>query len=152
MSADPLREQLDACCGRESEPLVARDPVNQPMIRHWCDAVGDRNPCYTDPAFAAKSVHGGIVAPPTMLQAWTMPGLAPPESLGARRSDLARLSRQIAALETRVLDLQEELSQSRKAPKQEPSSKSAAPEKETPTTVARSRKSAAQNQKGRTKR
>ena len=45
------------------------------MIRHWCDAVGDANPIYTDPAAAAASAHGGIVAPPTMLQAWIMPGL-----------------------------------------------------------------------------
>jgi len=93
MTPEELREQLDAHCGREGEPLVARDPVNQPMIRHWCDAVGDRNPCYTDPDFASKSVHGGIVAPPTMLQAWTMPGLAPPESLMPRRSDLAGVLR-----------------------------------------------------------
>jgi uncharacterized OB-fold protein len=41
--------------------------------------VGDRNPVYTDPGFAARSSHGGIVAPPTMLQAWTMPGYRPPE-------------------------------------------------------------------------
>src|SRR5262245_39139999 len=59
-------------------PSTGRDPVNQPMIRHWCDAVGDRNPVYTDPEFAASSVHGGIVAPPTMLQAWIMLGLVPP--------------------------------------------------------------------------
>jgi acyl dehydratase len=61
---------------------VARDPVNQPMIRHWCDAMSDHNPVYTDPDFAAKSIHGGIVAPPAMLQAWTMPGLP-----GRRASD-----------------------------------------------------------------
>ncbi len=52
-----------------------RDPVNVPMINHWCDAIGDLNPVYTDREAAANSVHGGIVAPPTMLQAWSMPGL-----------------------------------------------------------------------------
>ena len=88
MSPEELRARLDALCGREGEPLVSRDPVNQPMIRHWCDAVGDRNPCYTDPDFAEKSVHGAIVAPPTMLQAWTMPGLAPPGEGPPRASDL----------------------------------------------------------------
>ncbi|MEY2566858.1 MAG: 3-oxo-4,17-pregnadiene-20-carboxyl-CoA hydratase alpha subunit [Actinomycetota bacterium] len=62
------------------EPMPARDAVNQAMIRHWCDAIGDANPVYTDPAAAATSVHGGIVAPPTMLQAWTMRGLNPPPS------------------------------------------------------------------------
>lgn len=59
------------------EPTLARDPVNLAMIRHWCDAVDDRNPVYTDPDFARRSLHGGIVAPPTMLQAWTMRGLRP---------------------------------------------------------------------------
>jgi acyl dehydratase len=54
---------------------VARDAVNTAMIRHWCDAMTDANPVYTDPDFAAKSIHGGIVAPPAMLNAWTMPGL-----------------------------------------------------------------------------
>jgi acyl dehydratase len=45
------------------------------MIRHWCDAMSDANPVYTDTAFAARSVHGALVAPPAMLNAWTMPGL-----------------------------------------------------------------------------
>ena len=48
------------------------DPVNVPMIRHWVEAMGDKNPVYTDEAAAAASLHGGIVAPPTMLQAWVM--------------------------------------------------------------------------------
>jgi acyl dehydratase len=55
------------------EPAVAPDPVNQPMIRHWAAAMEDRNPVYTDAAFAAASRFGGIVAPPLMLQTWTMP-------------------------------------------------------------------------------
>ncbi len=55
-------------------PQPAREPVNPAMIRHWCEAMQDANPVYTDPEFAAGSVHGGIVAPPTMLQAWIMPG------------------------------------------------------------------------------
>ncbi|MEV8546105.1 OB-fold domain-containing protein [Streptomyces sp. NPDC051572] len=43
-----------------------KDPVNEPMIRHWCEAMGDTDPAYTGPDAAA---------PPTMLQAWTMGGL-----------------------------------------------------------------------------
>jgi uncharacterized OB-fold protein/acyl dehydratase len=71
-----LYEKLRSFEGEEvGQPARARDPVNEPMIRHWCDAVDDRNPVYTDPEFAERSVHGAIVAPPTMLQAWTMPGL-----------------------------------------------------------------------------
>jgi uncharacterized OB-fold protein/acyl dehydratase len=36
--------------------------------------MGDRNPIYWDAAAAAKSAHGGLVAPPTMLQAWILTG------------------------------------------------------------------------------
>lgn len=42
------------------------------MIRHWAAAFEDANPVYTDPAAAAASRFGEIVAPPLMLQTWTM--------------------------------------------------------------------------------
>jgi uncharacterized protein len=58
-------------------PRLARDPVNLPTIRNWTDAVGDNNPVYIDAEFAARSVHGHLVAPPAMVQVWTMPGLQP---------------------------------------------------------------------------
>jgi uncharacterized OB-fold protein/acyl dehydratase len=72
-------ERLRAWTGVDSPQIrVGLDPVNTAMIRHWCEAVGDRNPVYTDPEEAARSVHGGIVAPPTMLGAWTMRPLEMP--------------------------------------------------------------------------
>lgn len=58
----------------ESEPRWARDPVNLPIIENWVEAIGDTNPVYTDADFAAASVHGGLVAPPAMVQVWTMQG------------------------------------------------------------------------------
>jgi uncharacterized protein len=66
-----------------SSPRLARDPVNVPAIRAWTDAIGDANPVYTDAEFAAGSVHRGLVAPPAMVQVWTMPGLGPPAGRGA---------------------------------------------------------------------
>ena len=50
--------------------------MNAPMIRHWCEAMGDTNPIYLDDAAARAAGRPGIVAPPTMLQAWVMWGLA----------------------------------------------------------------------------
>jgi uncharacterized OB-fold protein/acyl dehydratase len=86
--ASGLHEELLTFVGRSAgPPFKAWDAVNQAMIRHWCDAVGDRNPVYTDPAAAGASVHGEIVAPPTMLQAWTMKGLVPPPSEGPSAAD-----------------------------------------------------------------
>jgi hypothetical protein len=91
--SDELQAQLDALCGPEHESAgePGRDPVNQPMIRHWCDAMDDVNPVYTDPEFAEKSVHGGIVAPPTMLQAWTMRGLRLRDTDSVSRGPLGKV-------------------------------------------------------------
>ena len=75
MSDPEFRGRLDAIVGKPTgsgKPAVAPDAVNEAMIRHWADALEDKNPVYTDPEFAAKSRFGGIVAPPVMLQTWTM--------------------------------------------------------------------------------
>lgn len=45
----------------------ARDPVNRPAIRDWLAAIGDDNPVYERDG----------VAPPAMVQVWTMRGLRP---------------------------------------------------------------------------
>ena len=69
-----FRRELDAMIGQPTspQPADAPDEVNQAMIRHWVDALGDENPVYTDEDFARRTRFGGIVAPPTMLQIWTM--------------------------------------------------------------------------------
>ncbi|MGD9598199.1 MAG: bifunctional MaoC family dehydratase N-terminal/OB-fold nucleic acid binding domain-containing protein [Steroidobacteraceae bacterium] len=54
---------VKAQIGREAlPPQTAVDPVNLPTIRRWCEAMGERNPQYT---------QGGI-APPATLFMWTM--------------------------------------------------------------------------------
>ncbi|TDB85089.1 hypothetical protein E1264_22400 [Actinomadura sp. KC216] len=69
--------RLRSWAGRE---LVARrrgqDPVNVPMIRHWVEAMGDDNPVYLDDDAARATGRDGIVAPASMMQAWTMRGYA----------------------------------------------------------------------------
>jgi uncharacterized OB-fold protein/acyl dehydratase len=91
--AAELIDRLKAFEGTSSGASeVGPDPVNQPMIRHWVEAIGDDNPIYTDAEAAAASVHGGIVAPPVMLQAWVMRGVRPRPASGANaRDDLMRL-------------------------------------------------------------
>ncbi|MEU9760020.1 OB-fold domain-containing protein [Streptomyces sp. NPDC047985] len=65
---DALYARLREYEGRPAATAgVGKDPVNAPMIRHWCEAMGDTNPAYTGPE---------AIAPPTMLQAWTMGGLS----------------------------------------------------------------------------
>ena len=74
---EALEQQMKAYVGVVQGPVeVAQDAVNEAMIRHWCEAMGDRNPAYLDADAAKRSVHGGIVAPPVMLQAWILGGLA----------------------------------------------------------------------------
>ena len=76
MGDDTLDDELQALIGQpvgRGGPSVGPDPVNQPMIRHWAAAFGDDNPVYVDPMAAARSRFGEIVAPPLMLQTWTMP-------------------------------------------------------------------------------
>ena len=68
MSAD---EAIRAAAARiaaagDSAPRAARDPVNLPMIRNWLEAIAPGSP--GDPDLDT--------APPSMIQVWTMPGLA----------------------------------------------------------------------------
>lgn len=70
-------DRLQAWVGRE---LLTRrfgqDPVNVPMIRHWVEAMEDGNPVYLDETAARESGRDGVVAPASMVQAWTMRGYA----------------------------------------------------------------------------
>ncbi len=76
LSREEFEAAIQAYVGQEIGPRwVAKDTVNEAMIRHYCAAVGDENPAYLDAEAAAASVHGGLVAPPTMLDSWTMPGM-----------------------------------------------------------------------------
>lgn len=63
------------------------DPINQPMIRHWVEAMGDENPVYVDEEAASASVHGGVIAPPVSLQAWVMRGIKPRPATGGSKQD-----------------------------------------------------------------
>ncbi|MGW6569939.1 bifunctional MaoC family dehydratase N-terminal/OB-fold nucleic acid binding domain-containing protein [Streptomyces sp. NPDC054975] len=63
-----FHQRLKAYEGQPAATAAAgKDLVNEPMIRHWCEAMGDHDPAYRGP---------DAVAPPTMLQAWTMGGLS----------------------------------------------------------------------------
>ncbi|MFF7074209.1 bifunctional MaoC family dehydratase N-terminal/OB-fold nucleic acid binding domain-containing protein [Streptomyces pseudovenezuelae] len=73
-TARDLQTRLKSYEGRPAAvSATGKDPVNLPMIRHWCEALGDAHPAYAGPE---------AIAPPTMLQAWTMRGLGGPGGLG----------------------------------------------------------------------
>jgi hypothetical protein len=68
-------KEVRALVGKEYGRVHAWDPVNAPMIRHWCEVMGIENPAYTDAGSAAAAARGGLVAPATMLQVWCLEGL-----------------------------------------------------------------------------
>lgn len=74
---DELYDKLQSMIGQVTGPYEANDEVNAPMIRHWCEAMQDGNPLYSDEEYAKNSKYGGIIAPPQMAQAYTVPRLWP---------------------------------------------------------------------------
>jgi uncharacterized OB-fold protein/acyl dehydratase len=76
VTPEEVRAAVDAIkAGGGSAPRAGRDPVNQPQINTWVEAMGDANPVYVDEAAARAARHDGVVAPPAMIQVWTMGGL-----------------------------------------------------------------------------
>jgi uncharacterized protein len=72
-SPPPWLTELRRRCGSlAAPPRTAPDAVNVPMIRRWCEAMGESNPLYLDEHSPATRANGGIVAPPAMLEVWTM--------------------------------------------------------------------------------
>ncbi|MBM5810452.1 MAG: hypothetical protein FJ191_00580 [Gammaproteobacteria bacterium] len=65
-SADPAAPARAAIGHTVWPARVAREPVNQPMINAWCDAIGETNPRY----------RAGF-APAAMLPVWTMRKFTP---------------------------------------------------------------------------
>ncbi|NYG57601.1 hypothetical protein BJ980_000524 [Nocardioides daedukensis] len=64
---DWIMAQADAIKAKgPTAPRAGRDPINQPMINNWLEAMGNTNPRYS----AGE-------APPSMAQVWTMKGLNP---------------------------------------------------------------------------
>ncbi|MET0894614.1 MAG: MaoC family dehydratase N-terminal domain-containing protein [Acidimicrobiia bacterium] len=74
-SADPdeqLAESLRGFVGSVSDGRTSEGLVDGTIVKLLTEAIGDRNPIYSDPIAAEKSPHGGVVAPATMLMCWTV--------------------------------------------------------------------------------
>lgn len=95
---EELEEQLKAYVGiKIGPPELAPVAVNEAMIRTWCDAMGDSTPVYRDADAAAASVHGALVAPPAMMQAWILPGMEMSDATVERDDKQAELHRLFTA-------------------------------------------------------
>jgi acyl dehydratase len=67
--------ELDAAAIEEARSLIGMPirveqwnyEASRDVIRHYAWGIGDDNPLWCDPAYAAKTRWGGIIAPPTFL-------------------------------------------------------------------------------------
>lgn len=64
-----LRSKIGQVVQVKEQPYLTE--LTRDAIRHWAEAIGDRNPLYVDEPYARASVHGGIIAPPTILYAFS---------------------------------------------------------------------------------
>ncbi|QIX25632.1 hypothetical protein ncot_02770 [Nocardioides sp. JQ2195] len=78
-----------------NERTPGQDPVNVPMIRHWVEAMDLANPAHLDLEAARATGRDDVVAPASMIQAWTMRGFAktvrPPETSTGAGAGFAEL-------------------------------------------------------------
>jgi len=60
--------------GERLGPYNSFNPVSRTQIWQWCSAMGDRSPLYLDEHYQAQTEFSGrgAVAPPAMMQMWTM--------------------------------------------------------------------------------
>jgi acyl dehydratase len=58
--------------------------VERGKIREFADALGDRNPIYRDPAYAARQGFANVLAPPTLLRTFLYEPGAAKEALAVR--------------------------------------------------------------------
>jgi acyl dehydratase len=68
-----------AAAGKTFPPYEFR--IERGKIKEFADAIGDPNPLYRDPEYAAKTPFGGIVAPPTFLRTFLYEPRAASEAL-----------------------------------------------------------------------
>ncbi|MBB1595331.1 MaoC family dehydratase N-terminal domain-containing protein [Achromobacter sp. UMC46] len=62
---DELRARIGVKIGATAEPWCYE--ATRDNIRHYAHGIGDDNPLWCDPAYAAKTQHGGIIALPSFL-------------------------------------------------------------------------------------
>ena len=66
------QRQLQALTGRRLGPYNSFNPVNRAQIWQWCSAMGDNSPLYLDDDYRRGTGFDRVVAPPAMMQMWTM--------------------------------------------------------------------------------
>lgn len=63
---------LQRLTGKRLGPYCSFNPVSRVQIWQWCSAMGDNNPLYLNDEYRNATEFDGVVAPPAMMQMWTM--------------------------------------------------------------------------------
>jgi hypothetical protein len=63
---------LQALTGHRLGPYCSFNPVSRTQIWQWCSAIADQNLLYLDDAYRCNAGYDRVVAPPAMMQMWTM--------------------------------------------------------------------------------
>ena len=66
---DEMLDQMRALIGTElrTDACVNNEYATRLAILRFAEGIGDGNPLWTDPDYAAGSVHGGLIAPPSFI-------------------------------------------------------------------------------------
>ena len=66
------QQKLATLTGKRLGPYRGFNPVNRAQVWQWCTAMGDNNPLYLDDEYRKQTEFESLVAPPAMMQVWTM--------------------------------------------------------------------------------
>lgn len=66
---DEMMDYMRSMIGSElrTDGCVNNEFATRIAIMRFCEGIGDDNPLWTDPEYAAKSVHEGLIAPPSFI-------------------------------------------------------------------------------------
>ncbi len=66
---DEMLDKMRSMIGTElrTESCINNEYATRFAILRFCEGIGDDNPLWTDQAYAAGSVHGGLIAPPSFI-------------------------------------------------------------------------------------
>lgn len=66
---DEMLAEMRSKIGTElrTEGCVNNEIASRLAIMRFCEGIGDDNPLWTDPAYAASTPHGGVIAPPSFI-------------------------------------------------------------------------------------
>ena len=89
--------------GKRTPVTQGRYPVEYDPIRRHCHMVEDSNPLFLDPEYAKQTRHGGVIAPPVLVEYFAGRGVWPRAAQGPQ------LSQQVPTPGDRFINMNNEM-------------------------------------------